>query len=181
MPRSPLATRYARALFELAQEQNRLDAVRADLAAIATLGNERDTFRRMISPYAFSQDVRTAIWKELLGGKADELTVRFILFLVSKRRGSVLLEIIRAFEDLCSEEKGIQPIEIVSARPLSSQQLNAITERVEARIQSKVSATQTVDPALLGGLQIRVRDTVYDFSVNHQLDKLYRAMTTAQR
>ncbi len=181
MPRSPLATRYARALFELAKEQDRLDVVRSDLAAIGELGKERETFRRMASPYAFSQEVRATIWKEILGGKADPLTERFVLFLVSKRRGSILMEIIRAFEDFYCQEKGILPIEIVSARPLSGDQLREIMARAETRFKTKVSAVPSVDPSLIGGIQIRVRDTVYDFSVNHQLEKLHRAMTTAQR
>lgn len=179
MSRSPVALRYARALFELALEQGRLDAVQADFEAIAALRKDRATFERIINPYTLPQENRAAFWKELLGGHADALTLRFILFLISKGRGIILADIIRAFNELCYEARGIQPVEIVSARPLPAEQLEAITARFEARLKKKLHATPRVDPSLLGGFQVRVRDTIYDFSVNHQLNQLQRSMTTA--
>lgn len=179
MTRSPVALRYARAIFELAREQGRLDAVQADFAALTELGRDRETFLRVVSPYTLTAENRAKLWKAVLGDHSDPLTLRFLLFLVSKGRGMILGDVIHAFNDLCCEAQGIVPIEIVSAQKLSDEQLNAIVARFEQQLQKKLRATSQVNPSLLGGFQVRVRDTIYDYSVNNQLDRLQRSMTTA--
>lgn len=179
MTRSPVAIRYARAIFELAREQGRLNVVHKDFEALAELGKDRETFLRIVNPYVLTPENRAKLWKAVLGDKCDPLTLRFLLFLVSKGRGMILGDVISAFNDLSSEAQGIVPVDIVSAQRLSDDQLKAIVARFEEKLQKKLRATPHVDPSLLGGFKIRVRDTIYDYSVSHQLNRLQRSMTTA--
>lgn len=179
MARSPAARRYARALFDLAVEQGRTDAVAADLAALARLAERRADFDALVGPYTVTQDQRRALWRAILEGKADPLTLRFVLFLVHKNRTPLLPRIIRDYHALHLAARGIVAIDIVSARPLPDAQRQVIVARMEARLGRKVEAALSVDPALLGGFQVRAGDTVYDYSVNHQLEQLHRRLVTA--
>lgn len=179
MSRSPAARRYARALFELAQEQGRLDTVHADLWEIARLGAKRQEFTALLDPYELSAADRKGIWDQILKDKADPLTHRFVHFLVDKRRGGILGEIILAFELLYNEAKGITTLEIRAARPLTADQVKTLSDRFATKLGRQIKAVQKTDPSLLGGFQVRVGDVVYDYSVNHQLETLHRKLTTA--
>ncbi len=178
MTRSPVARRYARALFELAQEQGQLDVVQADLAEIARHAGS-PALAPLLHPHGLTSEIRVRAWRELLHNRAHALTLRFVLFLADKGRAGLLVDVIRAFEDLCYEARGIQPVEIVSARALPDEQVRGIIDRMSVRLNRTLHASTRVDPSLLGGFQVRVRDTIYDFSVNHQLDKLHRSLLTA--
>lgn len=179
MARSPAARRYARALFDLAQERNCLDAVHADLGEIAGLGAKRKEFTALLDPYELSAADRKGIWDQILKGKADPLTHRFVHFLVDKRRGALLGDIIRAFEALYNEAKGITTLEVLAAQALTEEQMQALSERFAQRLGRKIKATQKTDASLLGGFQVRVGDVVYDYSVSHQLEQLHHKMVTA--
>jgi len=179
MARSPVARRYASALFDLAREQGRLEAVASDLAGLARLGEHRDDYEALVGSYAITQEQRRAIWRQMLEGKADPLTLRFVLFLVHKNRAPLLGPIIREFHALHLAARGIVAVEIVSARPLPDDQLKAVVARMEARLGKKMEATLTTDPSLLGGFQVRAGDVVYDYSVNHQLELLHRRLVSA--
>lgn len=179
MARSPAARRYARALFDLAQEQGRLDAVQADLAEIARLGAKREQFAALLERFELSTQNRKDTWDKILKDQADPLTRRFVHFLVDKRRGDILGEIIRAFEVLYNEAKGITTLEVLAAQPLTEEQMQALSARFATRLGRKIKATQKTESSLLGGFQVRVGDVVYDYSVSHQLDLLHRKMVTA--
>ncbi len=179
MTRSPLARRYARALLELAQEQGRLGLVRQDLAGIAELCQEREDLLRVVHGYSISNEARVRFWRSLLEGRADELTLRFVLFLIHKGRANLLPEAIREFEALYYEMRGIQTVEIVSAHPMQPNQIQTLIDRFAQKLGREVRAVTHVDAALLGGFQVRVDDLIYDYSVNHQLERLHRNMLTA--
>lgn len=180
MANAQVAKRYARALFELAREQGRLDAVYADLMGIATLFSERrEQIATLIEPYGMTPENRKKLWRAALSGKADPLVLRFIEFIIDKGRNTVLPEIIEAFTRLYNEEKNILAVEIRAAHPLEQRQVDAITQRLAQRFIKTIKPTIKVDPSLIGGFQVRVGDVVYDYSINHQLDTLHRILITA--
>lgn len=179
MTRSPLARRYARALFELAQEQGRLGVVRQDLAGIAALGKDRDPILRVIQGYTLHNKDRIRLWSELLEGRSDPLTLRFILFLIQKGRAAILGDAIREFDSLYYEARGVLTVEVVSAQPLEEARLQSILERFSEKLGREVRAVTRVDAELLGGFQVRIDDLIYDYSVNHQLEIAHRKMRTA--
>lgn len=179
MNRSPAARPYARALFELAREQGRLDAVHADLLELARLLEQESDYQALLDRHQLSPENRKDLWRELLEGHADPLTLRFIYLLVDKQRGRQLGDIIQAFTLLYREAQGITTLDIIAAHPLTDAQVQALVERFSKKIGGRIQATQKVDPALLGGFQVRVGDVVYDYSVNHQLESLQLKLATA--
>ena len=179
MAQTPVARRYARALFDLAQEQHCLDSVQADLMALAQLGQHRAEYDMLLERYALTAENRKTVWDEILKGKAHPLTLRFVHFLVDKRRGGSLGSIIQSFNHLWHEARGITAIEILAARPLAEDQVQALVKKFAAKLGQKITATQKTDPSLLGGFQVRVGDVVHDYSVSNQLEKLHHKLATA--
>ena len=174
------AKRYARALFELAREQGRLDAVHADLMAIAdVIGGRREQIMALIEPYGMTPENRKKLWRAVLGDKSEPLVLRFIEFIIDKGRNPALADMIEAFTRLYNEAKNILAVEIRAAHELEPRQVDAITQRLTQRFGKKIDATVKVDHSLIGGFQVRVGDVVYDYSINHQLDTLHRILITA--
>lgn len=179
MTYTPVALRYARALFEYAREQHRLDAVLADLQELGRRLLDSPEVERLTRPLGLTPTERALAWRHILEGRADPLTLRFILFLIDKGRIAALHAIIDAFEHMVCESRGIEPIEIIAAQPLDEARTQQIADRFARRLGRRIQPTVSVNPALLGGFQVRVRDTIYDYSLTHQLDNLHRAMLTA--
>ena len=179
MAQSPASRRYARALFELAQEQGRLDVVHADLAELQALLQREPEIAALLERQELSTLQRKDLWSALLQGRADPLTQRFLHFLMEKRRGPLLGQIIRAFEGLYHETEGITTMDVVAARPLTEEQMQALSARFASKLGRKIKATQKTEASLLGGFQVRVGDVVYDYSVSNQLEQLYHKMVMA--
>ncbi len=179
MTRSPLARRYARALFELAQEQDRLGVVRQDLAALAPLAADRPQFLLLVQAFAARGGDRARSWSGLLDGRVDPLTLRFVLFLARKGRATLLPDAIQEFEALYYEARGVQTVEIHSAHPMREDQVQALVSRFSEKLGREVRAVTRVVPALLGGFQVRAGDMIYDYSIHHQLELMHRNMRTA--
>lgn len=180
MARSPAARRYARALFELARERGVVELVMADLSQIAHLCERREDYGELIGHHRLPVGVRENIWREILEKEADPLTLRFIRFLLFKKRTDILGDIIEHFNAIFHDVMGVLPLDITSARPLDDAQVEDISHRFRERFgKRRVKAFLHVDPGLLGGFQVRIEDVVYDYSIRHKLELLHRKLTTA--
>ena len=179
MTRSPAARRYARALFELAKEQDCLETIHADLLEIARLGEHKAEFDALLSPFVIHENDRRAAWMAILKDKAHPLTLRFILFLIEKGRSTMLGQIILEFEAFYLDANNIVPIEIVSAKELLPGQSEKIQQAFAKRLGRSVKASHETDPSLIGGFLVRMGDVVHDYTVSHQLERLRRNLVTA--
>jgi F-type H+-transporting ATPase subunit delta len=158
------ARRYARALFELAKEQGRSEAVRGELAQLARLLRERGDLRRVLleplHPVAERRAVLVAV-VERFGGSA--LLRNFLCFLVDQRR-VVQFDAIR--------DAGITQARLVTASPLRPEQLERIRRALATRSGGDVRVQVEVDPELIGGVVAQLGDVVYDGSLRKQLGML---------
>jgi F-type H+-transporting ATPase subunit delta len=179
MPTSVVAKRYAKALFQLAVEQNVLDAVQADAEHLAGLLAHSEELAKITGPYLITIEGRKKNLRALFEGRMHPLLLRFLLFLSDKRRFEAIIDILEEFRALCDERKNILNIRIVSAQPLSQGQVDEISKRMASRFTKTIRAAAKVDPSLLGGFQVHVGDVVYDYSIDHLLDTLHRKLITA--
>ena len=179
MPRFPAARRYARALFDLALEQNALDVVQADLTAIATRATRKGEYQALLTRHTLKAEDRKRLWDLVLKDQAHPLTRRFVHFLVDKRRGEYLGDIIAAFFILFDESRNIAPLRVTSAHPLTPAQQEALTSRFARKLGKQIRLILEVDPALLGGFRAQADDIVYDYSVSGQLEQLHHNMASA--
>ena len=174
---SGLASRYATALFELADEQKSLDAVAADLDGLQAMIDESTDFHRMIRSPVLSRDAQAgAIGAIAASAGFSELAAKFLGLLARNRRLFALPAMIRAFRELVAAHRGEVTAEVTSAKVLSDGQLNSIRKALKAAIGSDVSIHPKVEPGLLGGLVVRLGSRMMDNSLRSQLERLKIAM-----
>ena len=172
-----LGGRYALALFELAGDGKSIDRVEQSLAAVRDALDQSDEFRSLTtSPLV----ARGAATKAVLA-TADELGVdattrSFLGVLAENRRLAALPAIIRAFRQLAARHRGEATAEVTSAHPLGAEQVDELKQQLRLRLGREVSVELSVDPALLGGLVVRIGSQMIDSSIRTRLNGLTAAM-----
>jgi len=175
-----MAARYALALFELADEQRKLDVVADDLRALDSAIEENEDLRRMMaSPVIGRAAQGQAMEAVLKNAGADELTQRFIGVTAGNRRLYALRHVIRAYLDELAKRRGEVTAEVTSARALTDEQSKAVEDALQRVEGRNVALSLRVDPALLGGLVVKVGSRMIDSSLKTQLERMKLVMKGA--
>lgn len=172
--------RYAKAAFELAQDQKVLDVVHSDLAKVKDLLLNSAELRTFVSSYVYTSDIKL---KGLLavtdGLKLNALTKKIFGVLAANRRLDQLFPFLNAFTKLYDAQKGVVNAEVVSAVPLTDEQLGALKDQLGKSLGQSASIATSVDPTILGGLKVRVGSRLFDASLKTKLDSLKFALKRA--
>jgi F-type H+-transporting ATPase subunit delta len=168
-----LARVYARALFEVAREQGKLDVIREQLGQFAeALHEHRELALFFFSPYFSTPEKRDALVRVLAG--ADEHFLNFLKLLIENHRMPVIFRAREDYERLWEEENRLLPVEITSAIPLDEGTTEGLARRIGERTARKVKLAARVDPEILGGLVLRVGNSILDASIRNRLEQLRR-------
>jgi F-type H+-transporting ATPase subunit delta len=172
-----LAGRYALALFELARDEKQLETVSNSLGAVRQALAESDDFRALTtSPLVGRTESAKAIAGAAKVMSLDPITTNFLGVVARNRRLSQLGAVIRAFNLLAARHRGEITAEIVSARPLDDDQVDAIKASLRTRMGRDIAVDLDVDPAILGGLVVKVGSQMIDGSIRTKLNNLALAM-----
>jgi F-type H+-transporting ATPase subunit delta len=174
---SGVAGRYARALFDLATENKAVADVASALATFQGLFDESDDLQRLMrSPVFKSEDQMSAI--EALAAKSgiSGLALNFLKVMGKNRRLAAVPAVISAFTALVAQSKGETTAEVTSAEKLSAKQLADLKASLKAATGSDVALDAKVDPAILGGLIVKVGSRMMDNSLRTKLNSLKVAM-----
>ncbi len=168
-----IAQVYARSLFEVAREQHKLDVVREQLDQFADAVNEnRELAVFFFSPYFSTQEKVDALARILDG--ADESFLNFLKLLIESHRMPVIFRIRQQFDRLWEEENKMLPVDITSAIKLDEATTESLGQRIGERAGRKVKLAAHVDPDILGGVIIRVGNSILDASIRNRLEQLRR-------
>jgi F-type H+-transporting ATPase subunit delta len=173
------AKRYAKALFDLAMETGQINDVAADMEAIGALTADSPEFANLVNDPVLELDRRTTMLRALLDGRANTITLQFLLLLCEKSRIGELAAICEQFRDLNDAHEGIMRVVINSATDLSADQIGNIEQRLQARFNKTVKSQVTVDSELVGGFEVIAGDQVFDYSLKTQLATLKRNIINA--
>lgn len=179
MSASKIAKRYAKGIFDLALEQDRLEAVRTDLQSLYRLIGESADFAGFLEDPLLTPERRSDVLRALFADKVEVLVYKTILFLENKRRIGYLREICAAFEELYNGHRRILPVLIVSAKPIPDEQKGNIAAKLGAKFQQAIQTVVRVDASLLGGVKIVIGDLVLDYSLETQLHRLRKNILAA--
>lgn len=172
-----LAGRYALALFELARDEKRLETVAASLATVRAALAESGDFAKLTTSPLVSRDAAVkAVEAAAAAMKLDPLTTKFLGVLAQNRRLPQLGAIIRAYGTLAARHRGEITAEVISARPLAADQVEALKTKLKSRFGADVAIDAEVDPAILGGLVVKVGSRMIDGSIRTKLNNLAHAM-----
>lgn len=170
------ASRYAKALLELAIENNQVDNVLNDMKYIGSVSAESREFQLLVQSPIINSDKKIAIFNELFG-QFQPISRSFIELITKKGRESMLTNIAASFEDQVNEYKGITPLTIISAVGLSEETKKGILSKVQGLGSGTFEITEKIDPTLIGGFIVRTDDKQIDLSVASQLDNLKQRLT----
>lgn len=172
-----LAGRYALALFALAEERKAIDEVAGSLAVVKqALADSADFAALTTSPLVGRDDAMRAIGAAAAAMKLDTVTANFLGVLAKNRRLAQLPAVIRAFNLLTARHRGEITAEITSARALDKGQVDAIKTNLRARYGTDIAVDLAIDPAILGGLIVKVGSERIDGSIRTKLNTLAQAM-----
>ncbi len=172
--------RYAQALFELAKAQGDAAVVEADLKSLKAMRADSADLRTLIASPAFDADEKgkgLAAVAEAAGFAAT--TKKFLGLVAANRRASALPGMIAAYEKLAAEDRGAVSAQVVTAMPLTEAQANALAASLRTALGKDPEIEIRVDPAILGGLKVRVGSRLYDASLKSRLDSLKFALKRA--
>jgi F-type H+-transporting ATPase subunit delta len=172
-----LAARYAAALFELADSRKELDAVASDLGGLRAMLRDSPELQRLIrSPVVTRQAQGRAMAALLQAAGGGDLVRRFVGLVAENRRLFALPAMIDAYLAELARRRGEVTAEVTAARPLDDRQRQAVAEAVQRAVGGRVSLDVRVDPALIGGLVVKVASRMVDSSLRRKLQRLQLVM-----
>ena len=168
-----VSARYAKALLQLAQEQNKLATVAADISSIKKSIAGSSELKSFLKSPIIDIDKKAVVLDKLFTGKVDNLTANFINLLVKKGRESDLAEIATAFDDLYNQSLNIVKIKIISAVTMTQADEDALVAKIKSAegIQNIV-LEKVVDSSLVGGYIAQYNGKQIDASVSKSLREL---------
>jgi F-type H+-transporting ATPase subunit delta len=176
MSATTLARRYAGALFGVAEKADIVDKAQGDLALITSsllsMQDLRETVMHPLVPPARKKSIAEKVY----AGKIDDVTLRFLYLLLDKRRESIIGDVEKEFVSLANRSRGVVIATVSSAVPLTEDEQAALASKLSAYTGKTVELELSVDPELIGGLTVRIGDTVIDGSIKGHLASLKKKM-----
>jgi F-type H+-transporting ATPase subunit delta len=180
MANETLARRYALAVFQLAQQAGRIEAVGNDLSAIGrAVGEDAATREFFVSPVIDRADKEKAL-VNAFNGRVDEIALHTVLLLVRKRRETILDEVITEYRKLELAARGLEPLTVITARELPESELRSLVDGLERVYNKKFDVTVRRDPSLIGGVRVAMGDRRIDGTVAGRLEELSRTLFAQQ-
>lgn len=172
MSQQTISRRYAQALYGQAETEGVTEAVDTDIRMIREAVLASRELELLFETPIVPRERKRAVVRALFGGHVTDLTTRFVEMLVDKRRERLLVDVADAYLALRDDQLGVTEVSVRTARPLSAADEQAIGQTMGQFTGKTTRLDVTVDPMLMGGLVVRVGDTVYDGSVLNRLESL---------
>jgi len=176
-----MAGRYASALFDLAREANAIDAVKADIDRFDALVVESPDLMRLVRSPVFSTDeqlqaLSAVLQRAGIGGLAE----KFLKLVTSNRRLFAVRDMVRAFRGLVADYKGEATAEVTVAEPLKDDHVAALKSALHTISGKDIDLSIKVDPAIIGGLVVKLGSRMVDTSLRTKLNAIRHAMKEAR-
>jgi len=176
MTNSKVAHRYALSLIEIAEESGNSDAVTRDIGTLRDLMAGSREFANFLKSPVINLHRKQKLLTAILGGKVCDLVLRFVLLLAAKTRTPILQEVIRQYDILLDERKGVVSARVRTVVPLTAGEQQLLAERIRNHTGKTVRMQYDLDPSLKAGFTVQYDDTVWDASVRRQLEVLRRRL-----
>ena len=178
-PSKQVAKNYAQVLIEITNgdlnlQEIFLNEIKAICESIAQVKGAKEVFENP----AISKEEKKALLKKLFGGKINEKSLIFLFLLIDKQRFNLLPEIQNQLIAMVNKNKGITIAEVSSAKALDTGSIEALKQKLERILgkNQKIAIESKIEPALIGGLKVKINDLIYDGSVKGRLENLKRKL-----
>ncbi|MCR6112353.1 F0F1 ATP synthase subunit delta [Bacillus sp. A301a_S52] len=177
MRRHPIGYRYASALLELTQEQGILETAIKELDEVSEVFKDTNLLDEVFKHPKMTDDDKKSILRQAFSDKVSAAVLNLLLLLVDNKRLDVFHAIVDNFKQLANEARGVSEATVYTAKPLNDQEQEAIASIFAKRAgKAQLILINEVDADIIGGLKVRIGDTVYDGSVANQLARIQSQM-----
>ncbi len=164
--------RYARALFELAKENNALEGAHADIALLALTCRQNRDLQILLKSPVINAKKKISIIREIFSKTMGKITMSFIEIIIRKRREEHLYNIALKFGDLFRDHNNIKKAVVTTISPLTDAMRKELTDVLSKQTGSSIELTEEIDPSIIGGLIVKLEGIQYDDSIRKKLQNL---------
>ena len=174
MKETKIANRYAKALFDLALEQNLIDKVKADMDQVITVCQQNKDFRLMLkSPIIFT-DKKEAILKEVFEKSLEQISFFFLMIITRKKREAIIDSIAQQYVEIYKDYKNITDAQLSTAVEIDKAIKDKLIDLLKEQTKGEIELETSVDEDLIGGFVLDYDNKKYDASIRKQIKKLQR-------
>ncbi len=167
-----LAKRYAKALFDLASEENLLSTFQLQIKQIKEIYRDNDELRMFILSQSVPCIAKKEFFNRLLKDNAHTYIINFLCLLVDKKRERNIESICEEFNSLCNDYFKVLEGIVYSTKQLSKDQICDIEKSIQIKLNKKVELVNKIDSSLMGGIKVVVGDSVFDNSLQRKMETL---------
>ena len=172
---------YGEALFELAVEENKLDALMEEVEAVMQVLDDNEDFVKLMCHPKICVEEKCSVLETVFHGRVSDELTGFFLTIEDKGRFKEIYDILSYFVDECREYKKIGVAHVTSAVPLKDAEKYAVEKRLlETTKYESFVMKYEVDPALIGGMKIQIGDRVVDSSIKTKLNNMAKSLSEIQ-
>lgn len=171
MKGTKVAGRYAQALLEISEEQQKTDAVMNDMAFLVATAKENRDFELFLGNPIIKADKKIDVLEKIFS-HFQEVSMSFVKLITKNGRESLLVEIAKEYAAKLKAARGIVPITLTSAVALDNAVKEQIVQKLSAQVEGKLEIEERIDDKLIGGFVVRMGDTQIDASILRQFKEL---------
>lgn len=167
-----IASRYAKALFELAQEQNLLEEVNKDMHMLKSLCDSNKDFKHLLQSPIISHGKKSAVFKAIFYENINNMSYRFLEIIIKKRRELLVADIAQEFINYYNEFMNIKTVVLKTATKANDALVISIKNILKEQLKANINIIENVNPNLVGGFVLNYEDKQYDASIRRNINRL---------
>lgn len=171
-----VAKRYAKALFEVAKEKNLISQVEEELKSVVNAVKDNADLQKFLGHPNIGASVKTDLLKQIFEGKVSEPVWNMLQVLIDKGRAAILSALAVEYVKIANEALGQASATVYSAASLTDAQQAEIAAQFSKITGKTIRVANVVEPKLIGGIQVRIGDRLYDGSIAGKLDRLAKSL-----
>lgn len=174
-----VAKRYAKALFEVARERNIVSEVEAELQAIADALEANPDYKKLLEHPNLGASVKADMIKQAFGASVSDAVLHTLQLLIDRGRETILSDLVSQYSTVANDALGQAKAKVYTPHPLSEAEVGSIAAAFGSITGKKIRVETIVEPSLLGGLQVRIGDRLYDGSLSGKLQRIEKSLVQA--
>lgn len=173
---SAVGERYAESLFDLALEENKVDKYLQDMKLVDEIWRSDRKIVQFFSHVLIENDVKYQLLEKAFGQNIDKYVLNFLKLLVQSRRIRYIDDIVKCYIRLSNEHLGIEEGVIYTPYEISDQQVKDIEKAISQKENKKVTLQVRIDPSLVGGIKVQIKNRVYDGTIKNKVEMLKKEL-----
>jgi len=180
MSGSVVAKRYAFAFFEVASENNQVDAVEKELQLFKQTIEDNPAFLQFLQHPQISKEAKKQEFAVIFKDQISETTLNFLSLLIDKNREEIFTKVPKFFTEKANQARGLVDAVVTSVKPLSDEQKKDLTASFKQLLNKEIRIHNELNDSIMGGVVVQIGDRLYDGSVAGRLNRLQQSLKQAQ-